>query len=426
MHVVQTWPAAPELRGIVDLSYRVIVRAAAPPVLPDGRAGLVWLSDGTVQVCGPESRPWRPDRPGVEAVGVRLTLGMVPVLLGVPASVLTDRRVDLRDLWGSVGAGVAERATRAAEPRMRALVLQEAVRLRGASAVQPDPVARHLTQRLNLGPVPVHRLAAEVGLSERQLRRRCQHAFGYSPAMLARLLRLHRFLRLAQVAMPGTGLAGLAAAAGYSDQSHLARESRVLTGRRPSVFLRSAGVAVSDSFKTELAPAASVREHRVRGDEVSVSEDRNSRLAEAIELVGQGERAQARRRLADLWTELEQEGDILQRCAVAHHMADVQDDPRDELTWDLRALHEADSLTQEALTQAGATGSVAGLYPSLHLNLGEDYRKLGDLPATRHYLKLGQRATVGLGDDGYSRMIRGGLDALADRLDSKNSGVPGS
>jgi len=54
----------------VDLGYAVRVEADSPPVLPDGRAGLVWLSDGTLRVCGPETRVWRPDRVGVTAVGV--------------------------------------------------------------------------------------------------------------------------------------------------------------------------------------------------------------------------------------------------------------------------------------------------------------------------------------------------------------------
>jgi hypothetical protein len=59
------------------------------------------------------------------------------------------------------------------------------------------------------------------------------------------------------------------------------------------------------------------------------------------------------------------------------------------------------------------------LYPSLHLNLGEDYRKLGDLAKARRHLTLGRRASWALGDDGYSRMIKGALDALALRLGTR-------
>ena len=63
------------------------------------------------------------------------------------------------------------------------------------------------------------------------------------------------------------------------------------------------------------------------------------------------------------------------------------------------------------------TRPVAGLYPSLHLNLGECYRKLGDLDRARDQLERGQVA-VGSGDDGFGQMIKGGLDRLGERLAS--------
>jgi hypothetical protein len=50
------------------------------------------------------------------------------------------------------------------------------------------------------------------------------------------------------------------------------------------------------------------------------------------------EREAARRLFADLWEEIGAGGDALHRCALAHSMADVQDDVREELVWDLRAF----------------------------------------------------------------------------------------
>jgi hypothetical protein len=61
---------------------------------------------------------------------------------------------------------------------------------------------------------------------------------------------------------------------------------------------------------------------------------------------------------------------------------------------------------------------VTALFPSLHLNLGEDHRKLGAVAEARRHLQLALSAAAALGDDGYSRMIRGGLAALASRLDA--------
>jgi len=59
---------------------------------------------------------------------------------------------------------------------------------------------------------------------------------------------------------------------------------------------------------------------------------------------------------------------------------------------------------------------VRGFYPSLHLNLGDVYHRLGDLELARAHLRLGQAALGALGDDGYGQMVRSGLDRLADRL----------
>lgn len=149
---------------------------------------------------------------------------------------------------------------------------------------------------------------------------------------------------------------------------------------------------------------------------MSEPEEVMTRIGHAVELGQRGERQEARQMLAELEEQIGMDGDALNRVAVAHAMADVQDDPRDELAWDLRALQAADAITDERAAQAGVAGPVAGFYPSLHLNLGEDYRKLGDLPAARRHLALGQAAASVLGDDGYSRMIRGGLERLAGRL----------
>ncbi len=73
----------------------------------------------------------------------------------------------------------------------------------------------------------VARVADELGLSERQLLRRCLTAFGYGPKTLQQVLRFQRALRLARA---GGRLVDVAVLSGYADQAHLARESRRLAG----------------------------------------------------------------------------------------------------------------------------------------------------------------------------------------------------
>jgi hypothetical protein len=141
------------------------------------------------------------------------------------------------------------------------------------------------------------------------------------------------------------------------------------------------------------------------------------RIGEVVQLNHQGEREAARHQLAGIWDEIGGErGDPLHRCTLAHAMADAQDDVRDELVWDQRALAAADLITDARTAQAGLTLPAAGFYPSLHLNLSECYRKLGDLARAREHLQRAQ-ATIGvLGDDEYGRLIRDGLEQVAERL----------
>ena len=141
------------------------------------------------------------------------------------------------------------------------------------------------------------------------------------------------------------------------------------------------------------------------------------RIGEAVQLNHRGERAAARLLFAEIWDEIGgEQGDPLQRCTLAHAMADAQDDVRDELMWDQRALAAAGLLDDADLAAGGVALPVAGLYPSLHLNLSECYRKLGDLDRAREHLQQA-RATIGaLGDDAYGQMIRDGLEKVAEGL----------
>lgn len=143
------------------------------------------------------------------------------------------------------------------------------------------------------------------------------------------------------------------------------------------------------------------------------------RLGEAIASGHQGDRAGARLRLAALWDELGPSGNAVQRCGVAHAMADVQDDLYEELAWDLRALGAAEHITEHQVAAAGVGGTVRGFYPSLHLNLGDVYRRLGDFELARTHLELGQESEDALEDDGYGQLLRAGLDRLARRLDGE-------
>jgi hypothetical protein len=141
------------------------------------------------------------------------------------------------------------------------------------------------------------------------------------------------------------------------------------------------------------------------------------RIGEAVQLSHQGEQQAACLLFARIWEEIGgEQGDPLHVCTLAHAMADVQDDVHEELVWDQRALAAAGLLTEARMAQAGVTLPVAGLYPSLHLNLSECYRKLGDVDRAREHLQQAKAAIGVFGDDGYARMIKDGMERVAEQL----------
>jgi AraC-like DNA-binding protein len=152
---------------------------------------------------------------------VRLRTGVAAAVLGIPASALRDARAELDTLW-ELGP-VLDRLQ--VEPPAR--VLQELVRMRRPR----DRLIDALVLRLRTDPTQrVAALARELGVSERQLHRRCSDAVGYGPKFLARVLRMQAFARAVGT---GESLAALALRLGFSDQAHLGHEASELWGTTP-------------------------------------------------------------------------------------------------------------------------------------------------------------------------------------------------
>ena len=99
-----------------------------------------------------------------------------------------------------------------------------------------QPVARAVEVLRTQPDRPVSALAGEVGLSERQLRRRFDVAVGYGPKQLGRVFRFQRLLDLIHAAHGRPGWSQLAIAAGYADQSHMINECLALSGGPPTAL----------------------------------------------------------------------------------------------------------------------------------------------------------------------------------------------
>lgn len=145
-----------------------------------------------------------------------------------------------------------------------------------------------------------------------------------------------------------------------------------------------------------------------------------ARVPQGIELRQQGRNREAREVFDQLWAEIGGEaGDPMARCMIAHSNADAQDDVEDELRWDHIALDAARAVTDEQVTAAGMDASgAAALFPSLHLNLAECYRKLGNFEQARAHLSDARQTLDALPDGDYATTIRDSFNELARTLDT--------
>ena len=102
----------------------------------------------------------------------------------------------------------------------------------------PDPAVTKAARLLRDPATRAEDVAAEVGLSLRQLRRRCHAVVGYGPKTLQRVLRFRRFVARVDARPDVLDLAAIAAEAGYADQAHLTRECARLAGLTPAALVR--------------------------------------------------------------------------------------------------------------------------------------------------------------------------------------------
>jgi AraC-like DNA-binding protein len=149
-------------------------------------------------------------------------------VLRLPASELRDCSPDAADVLGrDLAEALIERLAVGSDPYA---ALVRALELRGIRA--PDPLVRAAVLALGRPRARVGAVAAELGLSARQLQRWLSDAVGYGPKMLSRVLRFRRLQQL-----PLAPLAELALDAGYADQAHMTAEVTSLAGISPVRFL---------------------------------------------------------------------------------------------------------------------------------------------------------------------------------------------
>jgi AraC-like DNA-binding protein len=178
--------------------------------------------------------------------GVQLSLSPLSAraLLGVPAGELAGIDVHAEDLMGPRVRRLRERLLSQPSWERRFAVLDRTLGSWLADVPGPPPEVTRAWRVLLArgGDVRVDALARHVGWSTRHLGVRFRHEVGVSVKQAMRIVRFDRARRALQ-ARPATRLSDLAAAHGFCDQAHLAREFRDLAGLAPSRWLAAEGIA---------------------------------------------------------------------------------------------------------------------------------------------------------------------------------------
>lgn len=215
--------------SVVELAYVLDTEAGpARSVVPDGRCGVA-LVDGVPWWFGPHTTPWTPPRAGVHVVGVRLSLTAGRRVAGDSLRRWQNTRARLDAVWGPAAmTRLASRAARSGTDvdQVELLVAESSARVDAAGPA--DRIVGALAE-LVLTDDPVCEIARRIGLSPRQVHRRCLDEFGLAPSLLRRIARVHRSTGSPR----GSSLAGRAADAGFADQAHFCREIRALSGETP-------------------------------------------------------------------------------------------------------------------------------------------------------------------------------------------------
>jgi len=268
LHYREIRPRAPVAR-FVECFWTLtgLAPASGPPerILPDGCMELVLN-------CGAPFRRYR-TRGAFERQPLRMLVGQMdhsiqiqPTgrvdLLGIrfhPAGARAFLRMPMSELAGHTFAleEVAQSLDRELAAALDGPAASRAARVEALlerriapTAMPPDAAIENAVARLmHAGDaLTVDSLAADAGISPRQLERRFLDAVGLGPKRLARILRFQRVFRAieSEPAPAASGSASngyrpnwaaVAVDCGYYDQAHLIRDFHQFAGQTPSVLL---------------------------------------------------------------------------------------------------------------------------------------------------------------------------------------------
>jgi len=214
-------------------------RLVAPEevAMPDGQ----WLASAIVS--GPHTGPTASFNPGpVHAFMTLLFPQAWHAVTGMDVSTLTNRIVSVEDVLGPEWMALSRRVMQAANDDARVTIVEDFIEPRWREARASGAVPGSVVGDWVHG-IAAHAAASGFGRSVRKVERKIKSIVGQPLRGLKRLDRAEQsFLATRAQLIEGQPVswADRAVEAGYSDQAHLCRETRALTGMTPTELAQRA------------------------------------------------------------------------------------------------------------------------------------------------------------------------------------------
>src|SRR5262249_49929108 len=187
----------------------------------------------------------------VELIGIRFHPGGTLPFFRLPMHEVTNQVVELAAICRELERDLAPIVESDHNVGSKIRAIQELFinRVQGGEASGLLALGAQIVS--HAGKVSVDALAANAGLSGRQLERRFLREIGVGPKLLCRIVRFQQVFRAVDNADPNW--AAVAADCGYYDQAHLIRDFQQFAQQTPSVLLAQS-TPLTDAFS---------RKHRV-------------------------------------------------------------------------------------------------------------------------------------------------------------------
>jgi AraC-like DNA-binding protein len=195
----------------------------------------------------------------VRLIGIRFHPGGTFPFVAIPMHEVTDQIIELGAIAADLEREFKAAADSVASLQMKIAAIERMLIKRLRSYGHDSPIV-DLTARIvrAAGRVPMDELAAEAGISTRQLRRRFLMEVGVGPKLLCRLLRFQQVFRAVDENV--AEWAGIAFECGYYDQAHLINDFRQFAQQTPSVLLaNSSGLTEAFTRKNRASDFSNIR-----------------------------------------------------------------------------------------------------------------------------------------------------------------------